>query len=109
MDPFSIFILIVAFIVGYLLGRGRRMPFNDPDLAHEAREMGQQAVQERIEKRKARILERARQYGEITNDGVEDLFCVSDSTARNYLNELEAEGKLQQHGEAGRGVFYTPR
>ncbi len=109
MTPFSIFVLIATFVLGYFLGKGRRMPFNDPDLAHEARELGQRAVHKRIEKRKARILERARQYGEVTNDAVEDLFCISDSTARNYLNELEAEGKLEQHGEAGRSVFYTPR
>ena len=34
---------------------------------------------------------------------------VSDATATNYLEELEKEGKIKQHGDTGRGVFYTPK
>ena len=116
MIPFTIYVLItavLAFAAGFFLGKRKGgqsvFSFTDPDVAKEASEKGRVAVQERIERRKARIMERARQQGKITNDDVEDLFCISDATARNYLNDLEAEGKLTQVGESGRGVHYTPR
>ena len=41
------------------------------------------------------------------DNDVENLLGVSDATAERYLNELEAEGKVKQTGETGRGVFYT--
>jgi len=121
MIPFSIytFIAIVfAFAVGFLLGKGvgkkgknhqNAGRFGDSEASKEAGEKGRAVVQAQIAKRKARIMERANMEGKITNDDVEDLFCISDSTARNYLNELEEEGKLAQVGDSGRGVHYLPR
>lgn len=44
---------------------------------------------------------------EITNDGVEKLLHVSDSTATRYLEQLEKENKIIQSGNTGRGVKYT--
>jgi len=32
-----------------------------------------------------------------------------NATAEQYLDELEKEGKLTQHGVIGQGVFYTPK
>lgn len=120
MIPFSIYTLafiIIAFAAGFFLGKRKGKngnhqnapSFADSKVAKEARKKGEIAVARRIEKRKARILAQAEKEGRITNDGVEDLFCISDSTARNYLNDLEAEGKLTQVGESGRGVYYTPK
>ncbi len=43
----------------------------------------------------------------ITNDLVEKTLKISDSSARTYLNRLEKDGKILQHGTKGRGVFYT--
>ncbi|QSH39058.1 DUF977 family protein [Candidatus Kaiserbacteria bacterium] len=115
MAPFSLFALIAAlaaFAVGFFVGKGRNQQnagrFADSEEASIAGEKGRATVQKHIQKRKERILDSALRRGRITNDDVEDLFCVSDSTARNYLNELEEEGHLAQHGESGRGVFYTP-
>ena len=119
MTPFLIYAVtaaIIAFTVGFFVGKkaGKRKNqqnveyFVDLEVATKAREKGRRAVQERIEKRKVRIMALARKQGRITNDDVEDLFCISDSTARNYLNELEHKGELTQHGETGRGVYYTP-
>ena len=65
-----------------------------------------QVVQNRIKKRKRRILEVARIKERITNDDVEDLFCISDSTAGKYLRDLVAEKKLEKVGDTGRGVYY---
>ncbi len=43
----------------------------------------------------------------VTSDNVAKLLGVSNITARRYLNELESENKIKQHGERGRNVFYT--
>ena len=75
---------------------------DDPRLA-----TAQAAVQSRIETRLSRILAQAKADGRITNDGAEDLFCISDRTASTYLSELTKRGELVRKG-AGRGTFYTP-
>lgn len=126
MIPVSIYVLIaigIAFSIGFFIGKKttfggstskngvnqQNAPrFVDSEVARMMGEKGRKTQQERIKKRKARIMERAKREGRITNDDVEDLFCISDSTARNYLNELEHSGLLTQHGTSGRGVFYTP-
>lgn len=81
-------------------------PFTEADgdevVLGEARE----AVQARITKRKDRILAVVKAEGKITNDGVEDLYCISNSTAANYLSQLVEEGKLTRQG-TGRGTYYT--
>ncbi len=45
--------------------------------------------------------------GKIQNNDVEKLAKVSNATAERYLNDLEKEGKLTQHGKIGQNVFYT--
>lgn len=57
---------------------------------------------------KKEILEFVQQNGKIQNNDVEKLAGVSNATAERYLNELEKEGKLTQHGTIGQNVFYTP-
>ena len=42
----------------------------------------------------------------ITNDEVEKLLHVSDSTATRYLDILEHEGKLKQVGKTGKYTHY---
>ncbi|MCK4386708.1 MAG: DUF977 family protein [Candidatus Pacebacteria bacterium] len=63
---------------------------------------------------KAKILEFLREHGknlpagrQVTNNNVEKLCGVSHATAERYLNELEKDGKLTQHGKIGQNVFYT--
>lgn len=54
-----------------------------------------------------KILQFVSKHKKITNDDVEEMFCgIADSTANNYLNDLEKAGKLKQVGKTGRGVFY---
>ncbi|MEX0877807.1 MAG: DeoR family transcriptional regulator [Candidatus Spechtbacterales bacterium] len=43
---------------------------------------------------------------EVTNNEVEKLLNVSDSTATRYLNELKDEGVIEQVGDTGRGTYY---
>ncbi len=58
---------------------------------------------------KQKILAFVQQHGKIKNNDVEKLVGVSNATAERYLDELEKEGKLTQHGIIGQGVFYTPK
>lgn len=53
-----------------------------------------------------RVLEMAREKGEISNDDVQKALGVSDATAERYLQELESQGKLGQIGQRGARVIY---
>ena len=46
---------------------------------------------------------------EITNDEVEKLLHVSDTTATRYLDHLEKQGRITQRGKTGHAVTYTKR
>ena len=56
---------------------------------------------------KQKILAFVQEHNKIQNNDVEKLAGVSNATAERYLDELEKEGKLTQHGVIGQGVFYT--
>ncbi len=58
---------------------------------------------------KKKILTFIQTNGKIQNNDVEKLAGVSNATAERYLDELEKEGKLTQHGAIGQSVFYTPK
>ena len=45
----------------------------------------------------------------ITNDQVQKLVNVSDSTATRYLDELEEENLIRQVGPEGKYVYYEKR
>ena len=111
--------IITAFVVGIITGLGigmwwgkRKSPASvftkDSPEAEMLRTEAKYTVQDRIKKRKVRVMEAARKSGRITNDDVEDLFCISDRTAGNYLHDLAAEGKLLKVGKSGRNVHYIP-
>ncbi|MFC1614987.1 DUF977 family protein [Patescibacteria group bacterium] len=57
-------------------------------------------------KNKNQVLGFLRKNKEIRNNDIEKLLGVSDATATRYLDELEKEGKITQHGET-KGAFYT--
>lgn len=56
---------------------------------------------------KQKILEFMQAHTQIQNNDVEKLVGVSNATAERYLDELEKEGKLTQHGVIGPNVFYS--
>jgi len=58
---------------------------------------------------KQKVLAFMQEHGKIKNNDVEKLAGVSNATAERYLEELEKEGKLTQHGVIGQSVFYTPK
>jgi len=67
--------------------------------------ISEQAEQKAENKKK--ILEFVQEHEKIQNNDVEKLAGVSNATAERYLDELEKEGKLTQHGVIGPDVFYT--
>ena len=77
-----------------------------------ARQKGSSAfIAKQVEQKaenKQQILVFVQEHGKIQNEDVEKLVEVSNATAERYLNELEKEGKLTQHGTIGQSVHYTP-
>ncbi len=94
-------VLIIVALVGIALGmyiaRGK------VNAGFIAKQMEQKA------ENKQKILAFAQEHEKIQNNDVEKLTGVSNATAERYLNELEKEGKLTQHGTIGQAVFYTPK
>ncbi|MEX0931091.1 MAG: DUF977 family protein, partial [Candidatus Paceibacterota bacterium] len=93
---------LLCLIAGYVVGRrsahASTTSFEDADLADEMGKKGRAVVASRIARRKERIIKRAEKHNRITNDDVEDLFCIGDATARKYLNELVEAGRLTRKG-----------
>lgn len=58
---------------------------------------------------KEKIITALREKGTITNNDVEKLLNIADSTATSYLQELEREGRIEQIGTQGRFVHYKIR
>ena len=92
----------LIFIAGVVLGFeiGRRVSAPAP--------VAPQNLEQREEKeeRKRKILALIAERGEIRNADAESLIDVSDASATRYLDELQAEEKIVQVGDTGRGVSY---
>lgn len=73
-----------------------------------ASKIGAHVEKQQTEKqvRKEKIIEMIRERESVTNDDIEKLLGISDTTATNYLQELEREGKIEQIGDRGRFVSY---
>ena len=92
------FLLILVALAGIVLGM------------YIARRNGNGLIAEQSAKKaenKQKILAFVQANGKIQNNDVEKLSGVSNATAERYLDELEKEGKLIQHGVIGQSVFYT--
>ena len=92
-------ILIIVAIAGIALGMYlARRKANDGFISKQM---------EQKTENKQKILSFVQEHGKIQNNDVEKLAGVSNATAERYLDELEKEGKLTQHGTIGQNVFYT--
>lgn len=93
MNPYILIALVVGILVGMMLVKKEKP-----------------ALIEKQGREKAENLEMVRDYFErmqqATNDDIEQLLGVSDSTATRYLEELEKEGEIRQVGERGKYVHY---
>jgi len=94
-------ILIIVAIVGIAIGMYiTRRNANAGFIAKQ--------VEQKTEN-KQKILAFVQEHSKIQNNDVEKLCGVANATAERYLNELEKEGRITQHGTIGQGVFYTPK
>ena len=97
----SYLVLIIVAVIGIALGMYiARRKANAGFIAKQ--------VEQKAEN-KEKILSFVQEHGKIQNNDVEKLAGVSNATAERYLDELEKEGKLTQHGTIGQGVFYTSK
>ena len=101
-------IIVLAVGIGIVFGvwigmRIRRGKKEEGLSAHNA------AKVEKKKENKKKILELFVKQSQVSNNDVEKLIWVSDAAASNYLQELENEGKIEQVGVEGRGVFYKLR
>lgn len=53
-----------------------------------------------------KILNLLKEQGRVTNNDVQALLNIGDSTATRYLERLENSGDIIQQGKTGRNVFY---
>jgi hypothetical protein len=80
----------------------------EPSRLHQLWQRFLESLKERKAKRLEKILQLAKEKGEITNDDVERLLRVSDKTATRYLNELVREGKLKRLGSPSHAKYQIP-
>ena len=118
-------ILIIVAVVGFTVGRATKKTFapRSADELDDMRAEASEALAERTEKRKEKILDFIKSEAVheeelkacnvadlkkgITSENVEKLLDVSNGTARKYLNELEDKNKIKQIGKTGRDVYYV--
>ena len=98
--------LVVGYTIAFFIYRKRGSRAWSKEEAREFSNEGHKVVQDRILRRKEKIMAFAVREGRVANDDVEDMFCIGDSTAGNYLRELAEVGKLERVGSTGRGVYY---
>lgn len=55
-----------------------------------------------------KILKYARKNGKITNDQLQELLSVSDSTAQRYLQKLSSSDQLSRHGKT-KSIYYKAK
>lgn len=115
------FIFLVGVVVGFLVGKKLAPP--PPRLAGSVLSLGKgrkektaEGLQEinegrkqKAEEEREQVLELFAKHAEVRNDEVEKLLGVSDATATRHLSVLEADGKIEQVGDTGRGVVYRRR
>ncbi|MCW9054811.1 MAG: winged helix-turn-helix domain-containing protein [Candidatus Pacebacteria bacterium] len=100
MDTFILILVgAVGIIFGYSMSRAH-MRAKLAIFANTERAPGKQ-------KKKNVLLKHLHDHGKLTNAEAQELLGVSDTTVVVYFDELEAEGKVVQVGETGRGVHYT--
>ena len=90
--------VIVCGVIVKLLDsrlRGNDRLFNPEQTEHKAQNL-------------EKVMQIAREKGEIRNDDIQYALGVSDATATRYLEELEKEGKLVQIGEK-KATIYRPK
>jgi len=89
----------------YLYHFSKEKVDDEPNVSKMGKE-GRIARTSQKEQNKDTILGYLNEKGRITNKEATNLLSVSDSTATNYFDELEEAGKIIQHGDVGKYVYY---
>jgi len=102
-------VLIIVAIAGIALGMYLARRKADDGFIAKPFDYAQGKQTEQKIENKQKILAFVQEHGRVQNNDVEKLVGVSNATAERYLDELEKEGAITQHGTIGQGVFYTPK
>jgi predicted HTH transcriptional regulator len=81
---------------------------SQPPLLRQLWQKALEKIRERKSKGLEKILQLAKEKGEITNDDVEKLLHVSNRTATRYLEELLRQGKLKRIGSPSHAKYQLP-
>ena len=103
--------IAIGFVLGFFVSfvfkkKGTGVPWSSAQ-ARELGEKGRKSIAARILRRKDRIVKFAQEKGQVRIDDAEDLFCIGDDTAGEYLRELAEEKRLTKVG-SGKGLYYVP-
>ena len=77
----------------------------DPARAKSFLQRALEVIRFRKRAKLEKIVQFATKHGSVTNDQVEKLLHVSDSTATRYLAELVRNGRLKRSGSASHTVY----
>ncbi|MBI2355702.1 MAG: hypothetical protein HYV13_00665 [Candidatus Doudnabacteria bacterium] len=103
----SIGFLIGVIFAKFWFGKNQILPQNGK-VGRDENEVNLMRAEEH-RKNLDRILASFGANDEITNDMVEKMLGVSNTSAERYLDELEKQGKLRQIGRTGRSVTYLKK
>lgn len=98
--------LIIYLLIGFIVGIGvmilvmKRKMAEIMKLAPESED--EQKKKENLVKVENYIINKVK----FTNDELQHLLKVSDTTIGRYLQELEEQGKIRQVGKTGKAVYY---
>ena len=87
---------LIYFFFGFLVGGILVFIFYRPS---------REATLEKNQNKK-KILSLFKSRTELSNSDIQDSLGFSDRSVVRYMDELEAEGKVEQVGDIGRGVIY---
>lgn len=117
---YTIIILIIGFALGYWYAQTRKK--DKPQMNQKAQEFHRKKEENKKKiiaylKENAPLRSEYRASGDkkedhkhtITNNDVEELLGVGDTSAYKYLEELQQEGVINQIGKEGRSVYYKLR
>jgi predicted HTH transcriptional regulator len=79
-----------------------------PPLLRQLWQRALEKIRERKSKKLEKILQLAKEKGEITNDDVEKLLHISDRAASRYLNELVRQGRLKRKSPPSHAKYQLP-
>jgi len=101
--PTTIIIPIITLAIGAIIGYAVAK--------HQYKKVGANEKQKKdnLKKLEKYITENSpgiRQAGRITNNDVEKILGVGNTTAWRYLDELEKQGKIKQQGKEGKYTYY---